>query len=64
MGGEEVGLSIKDGVEAAVAGKPGEQTLHHPFHEIAIGLCAQEPAVGRLGRCPAGLRPARSQSRR
>ena len=30
MGGEEVGLAIENGVEAAVAGQPGEQTLDHP----------------------------------
>jgi hypothetical protein len=29
MGGEEVGLAIEDGVEAAVAGQLGEQTLDH-----------------------------------
>ena len=34
------------------------------FHEIALGLCAQEPADCRVGRCPAGLRPARPQGRR
>ena len=30
MSGEEVGLPIEDGVEASVAGQPGEQTLDHP----------------------------------
>lgn len=34
------------------------------LHEIAAGPCAEKPAVGRVGRCPAGLRPARSRDRR
>jgi hypothetical protein len=29
VGGEEVGLALKDGVEAAVARKPSKQTLNH-----------------------------------
>jgi hypothetical protein len=30
MSGEEVRFPIEDGVEASVAGQPGEQTLDHP----------------------------------
>jgi hypothetical protein len=32
------------------------------LHEIAAGPCAEKPAG--VGRCPAGLRPARSRDRR
>jgi hypothetical protein len=53
MGGEEVGLSIEDGVEATVAGKPSEQTLN--------GLITNDKfCLTRMGRLRLSWSRARS----
>jgi hypothetical protein len=48
VGGEEVGLALKDGVEAAVARKPSKQTLNHspdPDGDklAVVGLARRDP---------------------